>query len=195
MRALLTLAATMLVASPAVAQKPAPVTPEARAALGDFARCVVRHSNQKARATLRRNFTTRVYRDELRALARNNRHCFDVSGRLRTGGLPFAAALAEALLADDPDPLNIRLLKAAPTKAPTYSPSDAVAMCVVRSDPDNAAALLRSAIASAEEAKAAATLQVALGRCTPAGQAVDADAYGLRTVLATAAYRLLDAGQ
>ena len=109
-------------------------------------------------------------------------------------GCPFAAALAEALLRSNPAPLNVRLLRAAGKPAPTYAPSDRVTeMCIARSEPDNVAALLGSPIASAAETASAGALAVAKARCSPPGVAIDAGAYALRSILATASYRLLAA--
>ena len=176
----------------AQAQSGPPVTPAARAAMADFARCVVRNSPEKAHATLTRDFRTSEYRQALRVLAANNAGCFQ-RGQMRAGGLPFAAAMAEALLAQGQEPLNVRLLRAAPTETPTYAPSDAVAMCVARSDADNVAALLGSPIASPSESGAALALRVAVARCTPQGVAVELAPFALRSILATASYRLLAA--
>ena len=139
------------------------------------------------------DFRTRQYRSALLALSEANRDCYRNRGTMRAGGLPFAAALAEALLASDPTPLNVRLLRAAGKPAPTYAPSDRVAMCIARSDPDNVAALLGSPIASAAETAAASALGVAKARCSPPGVSVDAGAYALRSIVATASYRLLAA--
>ena len=192
-RSILFLSALAL-AAPAAAQiHSGAATPEARAAVTDFARCIARSRPDKARAVLTMNFTSKEYGAAMLALADDNRDCFRTRGRMKAGSLPFAAALAEALLARDPAPLNVRLLKAAATDAPTFSPTDRVAMCVARSDPDGTAAILRSRMASAKERKAAAGLAEVVHRCSPSDLTVELTPYALRSIVATASFRLLAA--
>lgn len=177
-------------------------TPDARSALAEFAGCIAKSSPDKVHRALTRDFTTRDYRRELRTLSEINRDCLlgweglqrSRRVKLRAGGLPFAAALAEAMMKQGEDPLNVRLLQAAKTEAPTYAPSDKVAMCVTRSDPDNVAALLNAPIAPDDEAKAAQALDPALRACSQ-GTSVVLEPYGLRAIVATASYRLLAAAK
>jgi hypothetical protein len=177
-------------------------TPEGRAALAEFAGCIVKSSPDKVHSALTRDFRSRDYRRELKTLSEINRDCLDGweglqrsrRVQLRAGGLPFAAALAEAMMKRDNAPLNARLLRAAKIEAPTYAPSDRVAMCIARSDADHVAALLNSSIASEDEAKAAEELNPALRACSQ-GTSVVLEPYGLRAILATASYRLLAAGE
>ena len=169
-------------------------SPRERAAIAEFGRCVVKESPTKARSVLTSDFRTTEYRDGLRVLAKVNEGCFRKRGKMRAGGLPFAAAMAEAMILKSEVPLNIRLARAGIGKtAPTYAPSDAVAMCVARSVPDQVAALFATPIASDAETKAAADLSTAVRLCSPKGVIVDIAPYGLRAILATASYRLLAA--
>lgn len=191
---------TMLlsVADPAIAAPKEPwgldPSPTERAAIADFGRCVVKESPAKAHSTLTADFRTAEYRDGLRVLAKVNEGCFRKRGKMRAGGLPFAAAMAEAMIAKGQAPLNVRLARAGIGKtAPTYAPSDAVAMCVARSVPDQVAALFATPIASEAETKTAGDLLTAVRLCTPKGVSVDIAPYGLRAILATASYRLLAA--
>ncbi len=184
------------VASAAAAQeRDAPATPDARSAMAEFARCVASRSPDKARATLKMDFMTSAYRQSLRALAEANRDCLRRRGTLRAEGLPFAGALAEALIHDGRQPLNGRLVRAAAVAAPTYAPSDRIAMCVARSDADNTAALLTTPIASGAETAAANALGLAVQRCSAPNVRLELDEYGLRTILATASFRLLTAAE
>lgn len=186
--------AMLAIAAPASAQELRPeASPAARAALAEFAGCIARTSNDKVDAALTADFKTRAYGRALRSLSENNRDCFRSRGTMRAGGLPLAAALAEAMLHRSHEPLNVRLLRASAIDAPTFSATDRVAMCVARSDPDNSARLLSAGIASDAEAAAAAALEVAVKRCTPAGVGIDLTPYGLRSIVATASYRLLAA--
>lgn len=195
LRTLLTLTAAVVLASPAAAQRAsAPATPQARAALADFARCAVSRSALKAHAVLTADFRTETYRRGLRSLSESNRDCHQVRATMRAGGLPFAAALAEALIHRNPVPLKSRLARAAVgNQARTYGPSDAVAMCVARSVPDDVTALLTAPIASPAENAAAARLATPLRICNRGRPWVQTDAYGLRSMVATATYRLLAA--
>lgn len=176
----------------------APVEPgssaAARRTMAEFGRCVARRSPAKAHKTLNRDFRTAEYRNALLTLAKVNQDCMG-RGRMRAGGLLFAAAIAEAMLVADPVPLNVRLLRAARTDAPTYAPTDKIAMCVARSDPDGAARLLTAPIAAPAEDQAAAALKPAIRRCAPPGTPVQITPAGMRAFLATASYRLLAASQ
>jgi hypothetical protein len=169
-------------------------SPTERAAIADFGRCVASESPAKVRSVLTSDFRTKEYRDGMKVLAKVNETCFKGRGRMRAGGLPFAAAMAEAMIHKGEGALNVRLAKAGMGKAaPTYAPSDAVAMCVARSVPDQAAALLTAPIASEAETRAANDLSTAVRLCTPQGVSIDIAPFGLRSILATASYRLLAA--
>jgi hypothetical protein len=183
----------LLASAPVIAQSgPPTATPEARVALAKFAGCVVKNSPETAHSALTRDFRSTSYRSQLQALVRNNEHCFE-RGMMRAGGLPFAAAMAEHLLKADPAPLAGRLAAAANGKAaPEYGESDATAMCVVKSAPAEVAALIEAPVAGPAEAAAATALAAPLGRCVKGGD-LDTNAYGLRSILATASYRLLAA--
>jgi hypothetical protein len=174
----------------AAAQQPAPAAdPQARAAMHSFGRCVAEQSPEYAAETLAMNFQSAVYRQRLRRLADNNQHCFK-RGVMRAGSLAFAGAVAERLLSRDNEPLNRRLARAAgQAPATTWSPSDAAAACVVRSVPDDVAALFATDVASKAEARIAGGLGALLSRCTRGGQTIEASPAGLRAMLATAAFR------
>ena len=210
----LSLLLLMQAQSPAVDPRPAPwpdperempgggfvdagPTAEARQAMTRFGACVAEESTEKVASTLVRDFRTREFRNALSNLARANEGCArraGLRGTLRMEGLPFAAALAEAMLFRDPSPLNARLAKAAIGPArPSYSPSDAIAMCVAKSTPDDVAALFATDPGSdAEEAAIVKVEQVAklCGKDTK----LELSATGLRSIVATASYRLV-AGQ
>lgn len=188
------LAIALLAAAPATAQRAfAPATPEARLAVAKFAQCIARASPAKVHDVLIADFRTSAYRQGLRVLGDNNRDCYRTRATMRAGGLALAAALAEAMIRANPKPLRSRLAAAAVGKAaPTYAPSDAVAMCVARSAPDETAALLTAPIASPEESAAAGKLGLAVNLCSKQ-QATSITGYGLRSILATATYRLLAA--
>jgi hypothetical protein len=168
-------------------------TPEARRALHEFAGCVARHNGLRAEHVLRLDFTSRRYRDELVRLARVERECFSIRP-LSANGLPFAGSLAEHLLLGDPTPLNVRLVRAA-SQPPTqpFSTTDRMALCVVRSVPDDIARLLATEIGSEVEAEALRALEMPVQVCARGGPRFEVAPVGLRAMFATAAFRMLSA--
>jgi hypothetical protein len=168
-------------------------TPEARIAIHGFGACVADGSTELASETLRSDFTNRSYRTSLRRLVRANESCFRQRGRLRSGGLLFAGAMAERLLKRNPQPLNVRLARAAMKPAtPAYSPSDQIAICVVRGVPDETGQLLASDVGSEAEAAAVRALAPAIAACSASAAKLESNVGGLRAILATAAYRSID---
>lgn len=173
-------------------------TPEARVMMARLAACVADTSRDKVADVLTRDFRTSAYRSGLRNLMRANDSCArkaQLRGTMRMDNLPFAAALAENMLTRDPTPLNVRLAKAAAgPAAPTYSSSDMVAMCVARSAPDDVAALLNSEPGYPSETAAIAKVETVAKLCSR-GQKLDISPVGLRSIVATASYRMLAAGK
>jgi len=168
-------------------------TPEARLQMQAFGACVADHSPAKAAQTLASDFRSANYHSAIRALNENNHDCSRLLPRrstLRSSGLLFAGAMAERLMAVDKRPLNVRLVQAAARPAPaTYSLSDKIAMCVVRSAPDDAARLFSSEVGSSSESAAVKSLEVAVRLCSTGGPTLQVNREGLRAMLATAAFR------
>lgn len=172
-----------------------PNGPAARETIQRYGECVVKASPDKASKLLAMDFTSSSYRSGLRSLALNNSGCFGRRGKMRASNLMFAASVSEALLARDASPLNARLARAASgPSAPTYSPSDAAAMCTVRSAPDDVSALLNAAVASEAEKAAAVPVAAVFARCAQGGKAVSTTVEGLRAIMATAAFRSINSG-
>jgi hypothetical protein len=170
--------------------------PEARLTMARYAACVADASTAKVADVLTRDFRTTEYRNGLRNLSRANEGCarkVGLRGSLRMANLPFAAALAEDMLRRDPAPLNARLAKAATgAEAATYAPSDAVAMCIARSAPDEVAGLLSSAPGTPDEQGALAKVAPIAAMCSRNAK-LEISPIGLRSIVATASYRLLAA--
>jgi hypothetical protein len=171
--------------------------PEARQTLARYAACVASKSPEKVASLLMQDFRETSYGNGLRNLVRANESCARQVGtrgeRLRGQNLPFAAALAEAMMARDAAPLNLRLAKAASGKeAATFAPSDKVAMCVARSTPDEVAALFATEAGSDSEKQAADKLLPVVNLCGQ-GAKVETSVAGLRSIIATASFRLLAA--
>ncbi len=164
---------------------------QARTTVHAFGRCVARYSAGMAAETLAMDFRSRAYRTRLRTMANNNREsCFRRRGRMRTDSLLFAGGIAEGLLARDSAPLNARLARAALNPAtPSFSPSDTIAVCVVRSVPDDVARLFATEVASEAETQALAAIAPLVEACNRTGRPFSATHPGLRAILATAALR------
>jgi hypothetical protein len=170
-------------------------SPAARTALHRFSRCVVGNSRELAARTLRDDFTSQRYRTSLRQLSRNNEGCFRQSGRMRAGGLMFAGALAEALLEGSSTRLNVRLARAVAAPATRhFSQSDRVAICTVRSVPDQIGSLLATEPGGAAEEAAVAELHPVMRMCAQGGAEIRSPAAGVRAMLATAAFRSIENG-
>jgi hypothetical protein len=167
--------------------------PMSRSTLQEFGACVARESPLRAASLLTSDFTTRAYARGLHDLGLNNNTCLRVSGSnratLRTSDMLFAGSIAESLVEQRPDPVNVQLARAA-TRPPaaTYSQSDKAAQCVVLSLPDDVARLFATEVASPQEEAAAAAIQPILQRCSPQAR-IQVNTEGLRAMLATAAFR------
>ena len=167
-------------------------TPEARVTLYKAATCLAKASAGEAGGILKMDFRSPTYRTKMDRLFENNRSCITARW-IRSNRLLVAGDLAENLLMASPQKVNVRLAMLPPqSPAKPRTPTDAVAFCAARSDPDGVAKLFSTPVASADEASAAAALNVALSRCNQTGKAISASASGVRAMLATATYRLLE---
>ena len=184
--------AVAILAVPAVAQPPSS-SPAARRQIQAFGACVADRSPEKAAQVLSMDFRSAGYHPALKVLNLNNIDCSRLMPRrqgARASSLLFAGALAERLIAADAKPLNVRLAQAASRPAPpTYSLSDAIANCVVRSAPNEAASLLKTEVGSDGEAQAMKALDIAVQLCSRGRPPFQANVEGLRAILATAAFR------
>lgn len=169
---------------------------EAQKTLNNYAACVTTRSPEKAARLLEQDFRTTSYRNAMRELSRANEGCarrVGLRGSLRANGLPFAGALAEQLAEQSSEPLNIRLAKAIAGRTPaTYGRTDEIAMCTVRSAPDDVAKLFATEAGSAEEAAAGEKVGAVAQLCSRNAR-LEIATHGLRAMLATASYRLLAA--
>ncbi|MDG5487517.1 hypothetical protein NYR55_02605 [Sphingomonas sp. BGYR3] len=164
----------------------------------EFGTCVARRSPEKAAATLRQDFRSKSYASGMAQLVESNMDACRTArrGRLRAANLLGAGAMAEQLLESSPVAVNVRLARAAALPAvASFSPSDAIAVCVVRSVPDEVAALFGTEIETPAESAAAAKLNFAMTRCSSPATRVETSVSGLRSMLATAAFRSADAAE
>jgi hypothetical protein len=181
-----------IVGAPAAAQAPKPLeesSANARVQMARFATCVADRSPEKAARTISMDFRSTTYRSALKNLSDANRDCYGYRATMRAGGLSFAGALAERLLEREASPLNARIIRADSAQTAARSPSDAIALCVVRSAPDDVARLFATEVASAAERDAVKALQVATDACARNQARLETTPEGLRAMLATAAFR------
>jgi hypothetical protein len=178
--------------APAAAQDRKPLeesSANARAQMERFASCVADRSPEKAARTISMDFRSTTYRSALKNLSDANRDCYGYRSTMRSGGLSFAGALAERLLEREASALNARIIRAGSAQTAARSPSDAIALCVVRSAPDDVARLFATEVASDAERAAAKALQVASDACARNQARLETTPEGLRSMLATAAFR------
>ena len=196
-------AAAALVAAPASAQsKPRSEQDVAlqRGSLEAWTACITSEKADEVHRILVQDFTSDSYKLAIRSLAqtRVSKGCFESMPReyrsIRLGGLPFAGGLAEHMLEADPEPLLKRLSMAAlGPSAKAHSRTDEIAMCIARGAPQEVAALFGTKYETEDERGALARLRPVADICTGGAGKFEASALGLRSMLATATYRLLDA--
>lgn len=172
--------------------------PASRKTLARFAGCVADHDGLKVKALLLQDYTQKGFHASLDRLFRSNRDCVNQAEHrsIGSGELSFSAALAEHLLKRDPIPLNVRLAKAASGKpVEAYGPTNAAALCAARSAPDDVGRLFATEPDSEAETAAASALSPVLSACARSvgSRPISATPFGMRSILATAAFRLLAA--
>jgi hypothetical protein len=174
-------------------QRPA-MTTESRRALESWAGCIARSGPGEAGRVLSMDFTTKTYDRALTLLADGGKNCVGWgSGTLRSAGLLFAGEMAEALIETSKEPVRNRLARAAAAPATkAFTIPDKMAICVVRSVPDQVAVLFASERGSQEETGALDTLAAPVAICAKAAEIerpLSISPAALRAMLATAAYR------
>lgn len=165
----------------------------ARRGLEKWASCIARKNTSEAARLLTMDFQSAEYERGMRKLSQADRECVDFRGTLKSAGLLFAGELAEALLESDAAPLVPRLARASAVEpTPAFSFTDRIAICVVRSVPNDVAALFATARGSAEETASLSALATPMAMCAKAAEArkpISVNPAGLRAMLATASYR------
>ncbi|MBX7526888.1 hypothetical protein [Qipengyuania vesicularis] len=182
-----------LAAAPLAAQEDKKAWPiEAQHRLGAVAACIVNVSHGKADRLLTSDFRTSSYRKGLERLANDNRGCWRENKLRASYGLPFAGALAEAMLERGEGNLIVRMAQARETERLTFSATDAMAHCVVKARPGVTASLFGTEIGSDAESQAVVALSGAIADCASAN-GIDGPVRNIRYLLATASYRLVAA--
>jgi len=201
-KSLLALALIGLISSVSVAQKPRleENVEKQRAAVAAWTTCIADENPEEVGELLYLDFRSDEYRSKLDSLSKKlvSSECFNAMPRsyrrIRLGGLPFAGGLSERMIERDKEPLLNRLSMAAiGAEAPTYSYTDRAAMCTARGAPHLVAVLFKTEVSSDEEATALQQIQPVLDVCTAGDNRIEASPLALRSMLASASYRLLAA--
>lgn len=196
MRCLPVALALAAVALPApVAAKPATAASAVDiSTLHIFAGCMVDRYRPGVRRLLALDYRSRAYDHVLDTLMDEGSRCLPFAfGRLRSARVLIVGALAEKLLPTTLDGSALADRVAHDPSKPAVEARDEgeyLALCAVRTMPEEVAGLLSTKPASETERLAVAALRPRLGPCLRAGAAARINSAGLRAVLALAAYRL-----
>jgi hypothetical protein len=159
-----------------------------------YATCVVRDSQPGAEKLLQMDVGTPEYQETLRAYALSHPHC--VPGRkLQFGGLPFAGAVAEALILERYSGRNVAdlIAQAAPeSDLPPHGMAEGVGMCVARAKPELVKAVLDTDPGSQQEVQALDQTGPALTGCIHKGTQITLNKQAARAMYALGAWRLIN---
>ncbi|MDO9370616.1 MAG: hypothetical protein Q7T68_18775 [Sphingopyxis sp.] len=194
--------AALAICTPSVALEQTPVqdanSAEARLAIEAYGACVVELSPKESARVLAMDYRKSTYRTALKMLVKGaERPCARSSfgsGRMRGDDLSMAAAIAEALIEANREPVNVRLARIGAAERTPLGKTDAVAHCLARSLPDQVGQMFATAPASEAEAAAAAPLLKAVPSCaraTGTPEQYDLSIPAVRAIVATASFRIL----
>lgn len=172
-----------------------------RLAVAAWTACIADEFPQDVHDLLNQDYRSDSYRVLIRELAerRVSEECFRAMPRayrrIELGGLPFAGGLAEQMIEIETLEPLVRRLSMAVMGEPvaTYSYTDQVANCMVLGAPNLAADLFATEPASDEETAAVSQLEAVQAICTQNGSAIEATPLAMRSMLATASFRILAA--
>lgn len=172
-----------------------------RSALMAWTECIADENLEGVEDLLLLEFGSRAQRrlGEYLVDRREVERCFDAMPRgyrrIELSSLPFAGGLAERLIeTGGEEPLVNRLAMAVIGKqAEVFSYTDQVANCMVRGAPNLVADLFATEPTLPEEEAALAQLYPVQNICSQSGNAIEASPLALRSILATASYRILAA--
>ncbi|MBB5713555.1 hypothetical protein [Sphingomonas aerophila] len=183
---------------PGEAQRPfagrMPSDPASLVQMQAFGRCVARHAPTKAAALLRMNFTEPQFGSAVRKLAWSDNGCVPRGKRAQFAPELFAGAMAEELLSHTTNMASALTYDPSRPPVKAMNDSDLVASCVARTSPRDVAALFATPPASAAEATAIRGLTPVVERCVADGRQARFNKPGLRAILATAFFRIVQSG-
>ncbi len=191
------LLALMLAATaPSEAELGGAATAKERQGLHAHGQCTVNERPDEVRALLAMDFRTRDYGKALRRLMNSPVACRGVDIRRGLQGatpLMWAGSFADWLLRRDRMLDDLPAHTAYRPELPTIEARNAgelMALCVIRTNPQGTAALLRTEPATKEELAALKAVGPTLSACVPANSKSEFTRESLRALLALGAYRL-----
>jgi hypothetical protein len=182
---------------------------QSREGLMAFTACIAENDPAAAGAIVAMDFTQDDFDDEVSEFLRVGRFASGkteatsecvysgykgAAGKRSVSATPLAVTggLAEALIERDDAPLLNRLaMTSLGGEVTPFAPTDAMAMCMVRGAPDLAAKLFATDVASDGEQEAYRALLPVATMCWGGEQKLEMSAFGMRSMMATASYRLL----
>jgi len=159
-----------------------------------YSHCAARSDTIQVRRLLAMDYRSADYEVALRRLARRNAACLH-PGRLRFSPMLFAGAMAESLVNWRLDGDALASWTAPVANQPALAARDEtelMALCTVRAAPGEVAAMLATRPASDREAAAIRALTPVIGNCLASGVRATLNRPAIRSVLALAAYRLIE---
>ena len=190
------LALMLAAAAPSEAELGGAASAEERQVLHATGQCIVSERAREARAVLAMDFRDEKYGRALHNLVNRRSSCRGVSvpaGAYRAGGLYWAGAIADWLLRRDRIVDELAARTAFRPELPAIEARNAgeyMAFCVVRTNPQATATLLRTEPATREELDALKTVGPTLSACVPANSRSEFTRESLRALLALGAWRL-----
>ena len=192
----LILSAIIAAATPSEADIGSLSKPEDRQALQTFSRCIVQERPIEVRAVLAMDFRAKDYGRRLENVINRFASCPGLTvpkGVYQAGALFWNGAFSEEMLRRDKVFERFAERTAYRPELPAIEARNAneyMAFCVVRTNPDVAAALLRTQVATSEEFQALKALGPTISNCIPKDTKAEFTRDSLRALLAAGAYRL-----
>lgn len=175
--------------SPAYAEE----TPDALAlqALHNFAVCAVQQTPAGAEALLAMDPNSDEHRKAVKRFAKGHSRCITPRQELKFTGLPFAGALAEALIAARYEKSALAAKAAGAPTTEAKNLIEAIGRCVAQENSAAVERVLATDPGTPEETAALQLTTSTLPSCTPAGQTMTFNKPAVRAMYALGAYSLL----
>jgi hypothetical protein len=182
-------------------QRPAASTPQDLRRLHEYAGCVAVAQRQRARDLLAMDYREPAYEAAARRLYGPEPGCWRRMNendrravQLRFNARMFAGRMAERLLREDLRGSTLAARVAVDPNRPAIQArgeEDVMSLCTVREAPAQVAAIFATEPASREEAAAIGAVTPQIGQCLVAGARGEFNRPAIRSMLALAAYRLV----
>ena len=190
------LALILAAAAPQEAELGGAASVEERQGLHLAGQCVVNEKSREVRALLAMDFGDKKYAQAMHNLVNKGPGCRGVNvprGVYKAGGLLWAGTFAEWLLRRDRMLDDLAAYTAYKPELPDIEARNVgeyMAICVVRTKPQDAAALLRTEPATKEELDALKLVGPTVSACMPVGTRTEFTRESIRALLALGAQRL-----